>query len=432
MKIEELEALKKDNAIKAKSILESDGPVEDAQKLLDDNAIIDSKIEALKSASEQLLPVAEVKEVKMESKIEFKTPVSYKNLPFSGSNEEKGRKAYAWGRFAKAITGDKASQDWLKEHTSYKAASEGTNSAGGFMVPDELLAELIFLRDQYGVVRRNARVIGMNSDTLWVPKNSASASVYWPGENSAITESSPTFARVEVLAKKMGILSQVSSELNEDSLVEIGAALAQDMAWRVSNEEDRVCFNGSSATAADGNINGFITEVNGVASNVGLVAGASGSAGNWNAFTRANFRSVVSKLPLYADIPGQVKWYMSRQCFNDVVCSVILDAASGNSNTDLMNFNNGQPSLFGYPVEFSQHMQTASAGSNNTPAVAFGNLQTGAVLGDRRDFNVKVSEHYYFNQDALAFRGTTRIGFTCHDPGTSSAAGSIILLRRTT
>jgi HK97 family phage major capsid protein len=188
---------------------------------------------------------------------------------------------------------------------------------------------------------------------------------------------------------------------------------------------------GSSATATDGNINGFITVVNGVASNLGIVAGASGSAANYNAITLANFRTMVGRLPLYADRPNEAKWYMSKQFFNDVVANR-LDALSGNAALDIMNFQNGQPTLYGYPIEFSQHLASVAAGTANTPLCAFGNLKTGCVYGDRRDLSIRVSDQYYFQADALAFRATTRMGFTCHDPGTSSAAGSVIILRRTT
>ena len=118
--------------------------------------------------------------------------------------------------------------------------SESVNASGGFLVPDELIAELIFLRDKYGVVRRNADVRTMSSDTLWIPKNSASATAYWVGDNAAITASDMTLDRVQVLAKKLGILTQISSELNEDAIVEIGAAFAQDVAWKTEQEIDRV------------------------------------------------------------------------------------------------------------------------------------------------------------------------------------------------
>jgi HK97 family phage major capsid protein len=433
MTIEELEVLKKENAAKAKEILQAeDSVVEDAQKLLDENTKINEKIDALKSVEEQLLPVKniEIKETKM-SDIILPGKVNYKALPFTGSDYEKGVKALQWGHFALAMVGNKKSQEWMKSNTSFKAANETTNSAGGFLVPDELIDSIIWLRDQYGVVRRNADVRVMNSDVLQVPKNSASPTAYWMAENTNITESSPTFERVQVLAKKLAIFSQVSTELDEDSVIQLGTHLAQDYAWKIESEIDRVTMIGSSATATDGNINGFITEVNGVASNLGIVAGASGSAANYNAITLANFRSMVGKLPLYADRAGEAKWYMSKQFFNDVVANR-LDGLSGNAALDIMNFQNGTPTLYGYPIEFSQHLASVAAGTANTPLCAFGNLKTGCVYGDRRDLSIKVSDQFYFQADALAFRATTRMGFTCHDPGTSSAAGSVIILRRTT
>jgi HK97 family phage major capsid protein len=433
MTIEELEVLKKENAAKAKEILQAeDGVVEDAQKLLDENNKINEKIDALKSVEEQLLPVKniEIKETKM-SDIILPSRVNYKALPFTGSDYEKGLKALQWGHFALAMIGNKKSQEWMKENTSFKAANETTNSAGGFLVPEELIDSIIWLRDQYGVVRRNADVRNMNSDVLQIPKNSASPTAYWMAENTNITESSPTFDRVQVLAKKLAIFSQVSTELDEDSIVQLGSHLAQDYAWKIESEIDRVCMIGSSATATDGNINGFVTEVNGVASGQGIVQGAAGSAANYNAITLANFRSMVGKLPLYADKPGEAKWYMSKAFFNDVV-AFRLDALAGNAALDIMNFQNGTPTLFGYPIEFSQHLASTAAGTNNAPLCAFGNLKTGTVYGDRRDLSIRISDQYYFQADALAFRATTRMGFVCHDPGTSTAAGSIIVLRRTT
>ena len=434
MNIEALEAKKRENALKAKEILSSEeGSVEEAQKFLSENEEINAKINVLKAADEQILPVVnEVKSVETKSDIILPMNESvYKSLPFSGSTGyEKAKMGYAFGMFALSTKGNKKAIQWLTENTTYKAVNEGTNSAGGFLVPDELVAELIFLREQYGVVRQNATIRTMSSDTLWVPKNSASTTAYWVGESTAITQSQPTFDRVQVIAKKLGILTAVTSEVNEDSIIEIGTALAQDMSWKFAQEEDRVCMIGSSATATDGNINGFITEANGVASNVGIVAGAVGSAANYNAITLANFRSMVGKLPLYADTVD-AKWYMSKAFFNDVVCNR-LDALSGNAALDLMNFQNGRPTLYGYPIVFSQHLANTAAGTANTPLCALANLKTGTVLGDRRSVQISVSSDYLFNTDELAFKAVERFGFTCHDPGTSTAAGSVIVLRRTT
>jgi hypothetical protein len=436
MTIEELEVLKTENAVKAKTILEAeDGVVEDAQKLLDENTKINEKIEALKSVETQLLPVeTKSKGIIMENTSSIIMPLSansYKSLPFSGeTGYEKAKMAYAFGMFALSTRGNKKAIQWLSENTSYKAVNETTNSAGGYMVPDELVAELIFLREQYGVVRQNASIRTMHSDTLWVPKNSASTTAYWVGESTAITSSQPTFDRVQVLAKKLGILTPVSSEVNEDSIIEVGTLLAQDMAWKFAQEEDRVCMIGSSATATDGNINGFITENLGVASNVGSVSAATGSAANYNATTLANFRTMVGKLPLYAD-NQDAKWYMSKAFFNDVV-SNRLDALSGNAALDIMNFQSGRPTLYGYPVVYSQHLANTAAGTTGTALCALANLKTGTVLGDRRSVQISVSTDYLFNTDEIVFKAVERFGFTCHDPGTSSAAGSVIVLKRLT
>jgi HK97 family phage major capsid protein len=332
--------------------------------------------------------------------------------------------------FALSTRGNQKAIKWLSENTSYKAVNETTNTAGGYLVPDELVAELIFLRETYGVVRQNATIRTMHSDTLWIPKNSASTTAYWVGESTAITQSQPTFDRVQVLAKKLGILTPVTSEINEDSIIEIGAALAQDMAWKFAQEEDRVCMIGSAANATDGNIDGFITANLGVASNAGSINAATGSAANYNAVTLANFRTMVGKLPLYAD-NQDAKWYMSKAFFNDVVCNR-LDALSGNAALDLMNFNSGRPSLLGYPIVFSQHLASTAAGTTGTALCSLANLKTGTVLGDRRQVNIKVSTDYLFNTDEIAFKATERFGFSAHDPGTSSAAGSIIVLKRLT
>lgn len=434
MTIEELEVLKKENAAKAKEILQAeDGVVEDAQKLLDENNKINEKIEALKSVEEQLLPVKNIeviKETKMSDIIMPKT-ISYKSLPFEAeSNREKALKAYAFGQFALALAGNAKAKQWLKDNGSpMKAVNETTASAGGFLVPDQLVADLIFLREQYGVVRRNATVRTMTSDTYWHPKNSASTTAYWVGESAAITQSQPTFDRVEVLAKKMGILTAVTSEVNEDAIIEIGVALAQDMAWKFSQEEDRVMMIGTGV-AGDGGITGFIQENLNVASNLGTVAAATGSAANYNAVTLANLRAMVGKLALYAD-NADAKFYMSKAFFQDVVCNR-LDALSGNAALDLMNFQNGRPTLYGYDIEFSQNLTQVAAGANNAPLCALANLKTGSILGDRRQVQISVSSDYLFNTDEIAFKATERVGFKCHDPGTSTAIGSVVVLKRTT
>lgn len=431
MNIDILNKQKMDNALKAKSILESeDGSVEEATKLLSANDELDVKIEALKKVNDLVIPVVEpVKEVKSMEFSRIVPVTSIKNLPFEGTNDEKLKTAYAFGMIAKSLTGDKKAAKWLSENYEYKAQNETTNTAGGYLVPDELQNSLVFLREAYGVARRECNVVPMMSDTYWQPINSASTTGYWVGESTAITQSQVTLDRAEILAKKLAILTYVSSELVEDAIVDAGAMLAQDMAWRLSFIEDQAVFLGDG-TPTYGSITGIGSAVNGVASNAGSVSAASGSAANWTAVTLANLRTVISKLPTYAD-DANAKWYMHKQFYHQVVCNR-LDALSGNAILDISNANSGNPTLFGYPIVFVQHLPSTAAGTTGTPLCYFGNLKKGTLFGDRREVKIAVSSDYAFNTDELVYKAVERFGFTAFDKGTSSIAGSMVVLNRLT
>jgi HK97 family phage major capsid protein len=172
--------------------------------------------------------------------------------PLSGTRDEANYKAYAWGQWGRSIMGNRKAAEWCK--ANLKAQSEGTTTAGGFTVPDPLSSELIYLREQFGIARQNCRIYPMSSDVLNVPNATASTTVYYPGENTAITASDMTFAQVNLVAKKPSVLTQVSKELAEDSIIDFGATLARDMAYVLAKEEDRVVFNNAvdSTSGLDG------------------------------------------------------------------------------------------------------------------------------------------------------------------------------------
>jgi HK97 family phage major capsid protein len=57
------------------------------------------------------------------------------------------------------------------------------------------------------------QVIPARNGVFYYNKKSASSSGYWVGENTAITESEPTFSQVEGRLKKMGVLIPISNDL---------------------------------------------------------------------------------------------------------------------------------------------------------------------------------------------------------------------------
>jgi HK97 family phage major capsid protein len=67
-----------------------------------------------------------------------------------------------------------------------KAQGEGVDGAGGFLVPEELMANIIVLREQFGVFRQECQVVPMGSDTLNWPRRLTGLTATFTGENQAL------------------------------------------------------------------------------------------------------------------------------------------------------------------------------------------------------------------------------------------------------
>jgi len=412
MTIEQLSEKRQSLLATAREIASNpDGDLAQVKSIMAEADKAAERIEALKAIGETA-PVAAKPQVEDQP---WKSGGVVRN-PFSGSREEANYKAYAFGQWARSIMGNRKAADWVK--SNLKAQSEGTTTAGGFTVPDPLSSDLIYLRESYGIARQNCKVYPMTSDILNVPNATASTSVYYPGENTAITASDLTFAQVQLVAKKLAVLTQVSKDLAEDSVIDFGATLARDMAFVMAKEEDRVVFN--SATDATSGIDGILWAVynlNATKANIAsLVLFDAGSVAGQP--TLANIRAMVQKLPTYA---ANAKWYMHREFFFNNI-GTRLDALGGNSIMDIQNAYGPSPTLYGYPVVFVQNMPKVNTLSS--PAVLLGDLSAGTVFGDRRGVTIEVSDQRYFVEDALAFKGTERYGFNAFDLGNVSATAS--------
>lgn len=381
---------------------------------------IAARIEAVKALGE-MAPVAP-KPAQIDEP--WKSGTITRNV-LPGTRDEANWKAYAWGQWARSIMGNRKSAEWVKNNL--KAQSEGTSSAGGYTVPDPLSSDLIYLREQFGVARRVAKIYPMSADTLNVPNATASTTVYYPGENTAITASDMTFDQVALVAKKMAVLTQVSKELAEDSIIDFGATLARDMAYVMAKEEDRVVFNSSYPSTADASglkgIPRVLTDLaSGTVANYGNVAGikvgAAGTGAAWSGFTLANVQEILGRLPSYCDNPA---WFMHKNFFYNGIADKLI-ALSGNNIEAIQNAYGATPTLFGLPVYFVQNMLSAPANSSCVAIV--GDLGKGVAFGDRRGVTIEVSDQRYFDADQLAFKATERYALNCFDAGNYNATAS--------
>jgi HK97 family phage major capsid protein len=143
-----------------------------------------------------------------------------------------------------------------------RALSEGTDSAGGFTVPDIVSAQLIDrMRERSVVMRAGARTVPLDSDKTTLARVSADPATAWVAENASLTPVDPTFDAV-VFEPETCALGPIlcSRQLIEDS-VNLDQELPNVMARILGTELDRVVMFGSGSSNEPTGIKG-ITNVN--------------------------------------------------------------------------------------------------------------------------------------------------------------------------
>ena len=333
--------------------------------------------------------------------------------------------AYRFGRWAMGCMGHRKSADWCNDHGVLvtKGHTENVNTAGGFLVPDEFENSLITLREQFGVFRANARIVPMTSDVKRMPRRTGTVTASFVGEASAGTQSQQTFDQVNLVAKKLMVLSKISSELNEDNIVALGDDLAGEISYAFALKEDQCGFNGDG-TSTYGGIVGLQSAIP-----AGGVIDGTGTASNYGSIVLGDLRKTVGAIPQWADTDN-AKWYMNRRAWNECFLR-LAEGAGGVTANEIRNSEEGLR-FMGYPVVLAQAIPVVAA-SGDTVAY-FGDLGLAAYFGDRRSTTVEFSNAALnaFEQDELVIRGTERFDINCSNLGSATAGDAGAVVRLTT
>jgi HK97 family phage major capsid protein len=340
-------------------------------------------------------------------------------LRFFSNEDRLGHdRAYTAGLLMLATCGTGALQQWAAEKCRDKGVdvrrlspfqAEDGNSQGGYLVFPEFEATLINLKEKYGILQQEAFKLPMTSDTLIIPRRAGGTTVYYPGENSQLTESAMKFDQVQLVAKKYAQMTRWSTELNEDSVIAMADLLAGEFAYQFAKAED---FNGAigDGTSTYAGVLGFlfvlINGKNGITPSASLAKAASTHT-TVATTTLADWEAVVGALPLYAE--GRAKWYMHKTTFWAGPAR-LMDAAGGNI---AMFLSSGAPLRFlGYDVVPMQAMPTAALSVANTatgvPAV-LGDMSMTSYMGVRRGVTVRTSDQRYIEFDQIAIQATQRV-----------------------
>ena len=331
---------------------------------------------------------------------------------FKGEQAE--RDAYHAGQWIKAqFLNDAAAKQFCNDHGLILGAQTGgTNSEGGFLVPDPLSDAIIDVRDSVGVARQISRVIPMTSDTLSVPKRSGGLTIDYPSEAGSITASDKAWANVSLAVKKQATLSKVSNELLADAVINVADDLASEIGFAFAQASDNELINGDGSSTY-GSETGVISAL-GAAGKVTLDSGETSQS----SVTLADLHSVAGKLG--DKHHAQAVWVMNRSFYSNVVQKLVY-AAGGNTVSDIAGGSGA--SLFGYQVYLTEQMPADAA---DKCIALFGAFVNGVVIGDRDGVEIAMSDSVYFADDCMGIRATARNDINVHDAGDGSDAGAIV------
>ncbi len=123
----------------------------------------------------------------------------------------------------------------------------GTDTEGGYLVPDEFERTLIEALDEENIFRKLANVISTSSGDRKIPVVASKGTASWIDEEGAIPESDDSFGKVSIGAYKLGTMIKVSEELLNDSVFNLENYIAKEFARRIGNKEEDAFFTGDGS-----------------------------------------------------------------------------------------------------------------------------------------------------------------------------------------
>jgi len=178
--------------------------------------------------------------IDMELSKATSTPIT--NAPSKGTEEKTGR---ASAEYRKAFWSAMRTRAGEGLDPNVKNALQiGTDTEGGYLVPDEFERTLVEALEDENIFRRLANVITTSSGDRKIPVVASKGTASWIDEEGAIPESDDSFGQVSIGAYKLGTLIKVSEELLNDSVFNLEAYISREFARRIGNKEEEAFFGG--------------------------------------------------------------------------------------------------------------------------------------------------------------------------------------------
>lgn len=143
----------------------------------------------------------------------------------------------------------------MRNKMSYEvqnALSIGTDSEGGYLVPDEYEKKLVQALEDEVFFRSLANVIKTSSGDRKIPIVTSRGEAAWIDEGGQFPESHDSFGQTSIGAYKLATMIKVSDELLNDSVFNIENYISKEFARRIGTKEEEAFFVGDGKGKPEG------------------------------------------------------------------------------------------------------------------------------------------------------------------------------------
>ncbi len=344
---------------------------------------------------------------------------------------ENNEMAYKAGRFYQAALGNNdEAKAWCENNgIKFKTLQSNIEGGAGLFVLPEIETAIIRLVQEYGIIRKYARVIKTTSATHVMFKRVSGNTMYFISEMGTPTSTDAAWLPITMTPKIAGVLTKYSLILDADAAVNIGDTITEEIALAIAIGEDACAFVGDG-TSTYGGIIGIAAKFQQVLeagggtwttdADVAKLAGAVVAAGNTFAeVTLQNFIDTKNKIARFPNI--KPVWFI-----HDAAAAATMErlmyALSGNA---IPNPVEGVPAKFlGYPIQYVNSMPFADADSQ--VIALFGDLNLGSCWCDRQGLEIATntqSETNFLTRTAQVL-ATERFDYVVHSVGNFYASAA--------
>lgn len=264
----------------------------------------------------------------------------------------------------------------------------GTDSEGGYLVPDEFEKTLVEALQEENIFRTMAKIITTSSGDRKIPVVASKGTAFWVDEEGAIPESDDAFGQVSIGAYKLATMIKVSEELLNDSVFNLENYIAREFARRIGSKEEEAFFIGDGSGKPTGIFN------------------ATGGAQLGITAASATAITVDEVMDLFYSLKSP---YRKNAIFvmNDATVKAIRKLKDGNGQYIWQpSLQAGQPdTILNRPVKTSSYVPVIASGSKS---IAFGDFSYYWVA-DRQGRSFQRLNELYAATGQVGFRATQRV-----------------------